>query len=96
MPHPKSLKVGSRIRILSVPACDLRLRESTIASGVESAECTADSIELIIAQTPIVQISHIDEDNSVWYETTIVGHDGIEETHWLMVYDDDSWELVVE
>ncbi len=57
---------------------------------------TADSIERIISQTPIVRICQIDEYACVWYETTIVGPDGTEEEHTLVVYDDDTWEVVGE
>ncbi len=55
---------------------------------------TADSIERIIEQFPIVQIDRIDEYGCVWYHATIRGPDGIEEEHSLIVYDDDTWERV--
>ena len=93
MPNPITLRVGDRIRIMRVPASDLRQRENEIASGAEMAGWTADSIERVIAQTPIVQVSQIDEYGCVWYETTITGPDGTEEFHSLIVYDDDTWEL---
>lgn len=94
MPDPKFLTVGDRIRILKVPEPDLLQREREIASGVESAGWTADSIERIIAQTPVVQISRIDEYGCVWCDTSIVGDDGMEEAHSLIVYNGDSWELL--
>ena len=94
MPNPNALRVGDSIRILRVPEGDLRQRESEIASGGKMAGWTADTIERIIAQTPIVQVSHIDEYGCVWYETTITGPDGIEEFHSLIVYEDDTWEPV--
>jgi hypothetical protein len=77
-----------------VPEADLRKREDEIAASIEMPGWTADSIERIIAQTPIVRISRIDEYGCVWYETTIIGPDGTEEMHSLIVYDDDTWELV--
>lgn len=52
-----------------------------IASNAEMAGWTADSIKRIIAQTPIVQISRIDEYGCVWFDTTITGPDGTEEEH---------------
>lgn len=94
MPDPKTLRVGDRIRILRVPDGDLRQRESGIASGAEMAGWTDDSIERIIAQSPIVRISRIDADGCVWYETTILEADGTEAIHSLIVYDDDTWEVV--
>jgi hypothetical protein len=94
MPDPKTLRIGDRIRILRVPDTDLRQREREIASNAELAGWTADSIELIIAQSPVVQISRIDEDGCVWYDATIIGLAGKEEEHTLIVYNDDTWELV--
>ena len=85
MPDPKALRVGDRIRILRVPDADLRQRENEIASNAEMAGWTADSIERIITQTPIVQVSRIDEDGCVWYDATITGSDGTEEEHSLIV-----------
>lgn len=93
LPDPKVLRVGDRIRILRVPDRDLRQRQEEIAANVEMPGWTADSIERIITQTPIVRISRIDESGCVWYESTIVGPDGTEESHSLIIYDDDTWEL---
>lgn len=61
MPDPKTLQIGDSIRILRVPENDLHQRANEIASGTEMVGWTADSIERIIAQTPVVQISQIDE-----------------------------------
>ena len=94
MPDPKSLAVGDRIRILRVPDSDLQQRASEMAAGEEMPGLTADSIERIIAQTPVVFISRVDGDGCVWYETTVIGAAGNEEYHTLIVYDDDSWEKV--
>jgi hypothetical protein len=93
---PNTLQIGDRIRILRVPGSDLHQRANEIASGTEMAGWTAGSIERIIAQTPIVQISQIDEYGCVWNETTIIRPDGTEESHSLIVFDDDTWEPVAE
>jgi len=66
MPDPKTLRVGDRIRILRVPEADLRQRDSEIARNAEMAGWTADSIERIIAQSPVVRVSGIDEYGCVW------------------------------
>jgi hypothetical protein len=92
LPDPKTLRVGDRIRILRVPDNDLRQREHEIATNAEMAGWTADTIERIISQTPIVRIHRIDDDGCVWYETSIIGSGGVEEDHELMIYDDDTWE----
>ena len=95
MPDPKTLQIGDRIRILRVPQSDLQLRGTEIATSIEMPGWTADSIQRIIKQTPVVRISLI-EDGCVWYETTILGPDGTEEIHSLIIYDDDTWEVVAE
>jgi hypothetical protein len=92
MPNPKTLKIGDRIRILRVPENDLQQRERELAEKVEMAGWTADSIERIIQQTPVVSISRIDEDGCVWYAASIIGPNGQKEEHTLIVYDDDTWE----
>lgn len=94
LPDPKTLAIGDRIRILRVPDCDLRQREVEKSRGAELPGWTADSIERIIAQTPVVPISRIDGDGCVWYETSIIGPDGTEEYHSLIVYNDDTWKKV--
>ena len=88
------LKIGDRIRILRVPENDLLQRERELAENTEMPGCTADSIERIIEQSPIVSISRVDEYGCVWYDASIIGPDGSEEEHSLIVYDDDTWERV--
>lgn len=92
MPDPSLLGIGDRIRILRVPENDLQQRERELAEKTEMAGWTADSIERIIQQTPVVRISRIDEDGCVWYDASITGPDGQQEEHSLIVYDDDTWE----
>ena len=96
MPNPQTLRVGDQIRILRVPDNDLGQRENEIASGVEMAGWTANSIERVISQSSIVRICQIDEYGCVWYEASIIGPDGTEKEHTLIVYDDDTWEPVGE
>ena len=50
----KKLKIGDKIQLLSVPKDDLEQRRREIAKGVDNPGWTADIIELIIAQNPIV------------------------------------------
>lgn len=94
MPNPRMLKIGDYIRILRVPQCDLEQRERELAEKTEMAGWTADSIERIIEQPPVVRISRIDASGCVWYETSIIGPDGTAENHSLIVYEDDTWECV--
>lgn len=87
-----TLQVGDRIRILRVPDADLRQRERELASSAELAGWTADTIERIVEQDPIVEISRIDEQDCVWYDVTVLGPSRAKEHHTLIVYDDETWE----
>jgi hypothetical protein len=91
---PSGLNVGDRIRILRVPDADLKQRESEIARHAEMAGWTADTIERIISEIPVVTISQVDEYGYPWYEVTLRAVDGKTEHHSLMVYDDGTWEKV--
>ena len=88
MPDRSELRVGDRIRLLAVPACDLAQREREIASAAEMAGWTADTIERIIASNPVVTI---DEYGAPWFDVELVGVEGVEH-HSLTILDDDSWE----
>ncbi|MBU0618244.1 MAG: hypothetical protein KKI02_11040 [Planctomycetes bacterium] len=94
MPDPTTLKVGDRIRILAVPEGDLRQHERGIREGAEDAGCTADTIERIIRQDPIVTISRIDEYGSPWFYYELRCEDGTVEQHTLAIVDEKSWERV--
>ena len=61
MPDRTKLQVGDRIRVLAVPAADLDQRHREILAGSENAGCTANTIERIIKERPIVVISRVDE-----------------------------------
>ncbi len=91
---PTGLNVGDLIRILRVPDADLKQRESEIARDAEMAGWTADTIERIISENPVVRISQIDEYGYPWYEVSLIAVDGEAEEHSLMVYDDETWEKV--
>jgi protein involved in polysaccharide export with SLBB domain len=94
VPDPQTLKPGDRIRILCVPIPDLRQREREIASGTEMPGWTADTIERIIDQAPIVQVQRVDDDGCVWYEVELIGPAGDTEYHSLIIYADETWEHV--
>ena len=96
MPDPKTLAPGDRIRILSIPEADLRQREREIATSAEAAGWTADTIERIIDQTPIVRVERVDDNGCVWCEAELIGPDGDTEYHSLIVYHDDTWEHVTD
>jgi hypothetical protein len=94
MPNHRDLRVGDKIRLLTVPACDLAQRAREMNRHAEEAGWTADTIERIIQQSPIVTINRIDEFNHRWFDCVIVGPNNRTEEHSLVILDDDSWEYV--
>jgi hypothetical protein len=93
MPDPLTLKIGDRVRLLRVPAADLRQRERERREGLPDAGWTADTIERIIEQQPVVTISRIDEYGQPCFNCTVTGADGRVEEHTLTTeIDDGSWE----
>ena len=95
-PPPTKLQVGDRIRILRVPDADLKQRDDEVARGAEMAGHTADTIDRIVAENPIVKIWQIDEFGYPWYEVSLIANNGEFDEHTLMVYDDGTWEKVEE
>lgn len=91
MPDRTKLKIGDRIRLLCVPAGDLEQRVRELRDGTEDAGYTADTIERIIAQDPVVTISSIDEYGYRWFEYELKSVSGGLEYHSLAIMDDDSW-----
>ena len=96
MPDYKTLKIGDRVRIMKVPEGDLRQREREIARKEEGAGWTADTIEQIIIQNPVVIISDIAEYGSPWYDVEIINTAGKKEFHSLSISDDHSWEHYIK
>ena len=91
MPDRTKLKIGDRIRLLRVPALDLEQRERELREGREDAGWTADTIERILAQDPVVTISRIDEYGMPWFEYQLKGPGGRVEDHALAIMEDESW-----
>lgn len=91
MPDRTKLKIGDRIRLLRVPQLDLEQRERELRDKVEHAGWTANTIERIIAQDPVVTISWIDDFVSPWFEYALKDDDGEIEHHSLAMMEDESW-----
>ena len=91
MPDHTQLKIGDRIRLLRVPQGDLEQRERELRNGAQDAGYTADTIERIIAQDPVVTISSIDEYGLPWFQYDLKSATGDIEHHSLAIMDDDSW-----
>ncbi|WP_461509307.1 hypothetical protein [Rhodopirellula baltica] len=91
MPDRTTLTVGDRIRLLTVPQCDLEQREREIAAGNVDPDVTATVIERIIDTDPIVTIQRVDDFGAAWFEVEFVETDGIH-YHSLTILDDESWE----
>jgi hypothetical protein len=75
-----------------VPKGDLEQRERERREGLEDAGWTADTIERILAQDPVVTISSIDEYGYPWFEYHLRVGDGGVEHHLLAIMEDESWE----
>ena len=81
------------IRLLSVPQGDIEQRERELREGADDAGWTADTIERIIAQDPVVTISSIDEYGLPWFEYRLKSASGEIEHHSLAVMEDESWRM---
>jgi hypothetical protein len=92
MQERKNLKIGDKIRLLRVPEGDIEQRRFEIAKEINNPGWTADTIELIIAQYPIVEIDTIDDFGQPWFTCDLIVN-GKTETHTLVIGEDDSWEL---
>lgn len=92
MPNRALLKIGDKIRLLCVPEGDLAQRKREIANQQEEAGWTANILELIIAQHPVVEIDMIDEYGWPWFSCDVMVN-GNEEHHALAITEDESWEL---
>lgn len=93
MPDRTKLKAGDRIRLLSVPMCDLDQREREIAENLVDAGWTANTIERIIQADPVVTINRVDEYCAPWFDVEITESDGVH-YHSLTILDDDSWRYM--
>jgi hypothetical protein len=93
MPDRTKLKIGDRIRLLRVPEGDAEQRERELREGSEDGGWTADTIERIIAQDPVVTISSIDEHGMPWFEYELTSASGEIEYHSLAIVEDESWRM---
>ena len=76
MPDRSLLRVGDRIRLLTVPACDLAQRKRELESHAKMAGWTAATIERIIATRAVVTIDRIDGYGAPWFEVELSGGGG--------------------
>ncbi len=91
MPDHTKLSVGDKIRLLTVPQGDLEQRDHEIQEGRAEAGSTANTIERVIAQCPVVIVDRIDE-YWPWVDVAIQNEAGEVEEHTLAIMEDDSWE----
>jgi hypothetical protein len=92
MPDRTKLQIGDRLRVLAVPTADLQQREREIFARSEDAGSTANAIERIIKERPLVEIARVDEYGSAWFDVELRDETGNVEYHSLAIMDDDSWE----
>ena len=94
MPDRTKLQPGDRIRLLHIPDFDVQQRRRELRAGTENAGWTADTLQRILDADPVVQISHVDEFGTPWFEYELTAVDGVIEYHSIAILDDDSWEPV--
>ncbi len=93
MPDPRKLKPGDKVRLLAVPDGDLKQRRCEIEKGLPDAGWTANTIEKILAQDPVVIIDRIDEYGFPWFDYSLNSADRVEE-HSLAISDNASWDYL--
>src|SRR5690242_17691741 len=86
MPDPRKLKPGDKVRLLAVPDGDLEQRRCEIQKGFPDAGWTANTIEKILAQDPVVTIDRIDEYGFPWFDYSLNSGGRVEE-HSLAISD---------
>ncbi len=91
MPDRTKLHVGDVIRLLAVPLADIEQRDREIQEGLADAGWTANAIERIIVQCPLVTIDRIDEYGMPWFDAELKNEAGETEYHSLGIMDDASW-----
>jgi len=91
MPDRTTLKPGDRIRLLRVPEFDLEQRLRERREGLPDAGWTADTIERILAQDPIVTIERVDEYGAPWFEYELKDALGEVEYHSIAIMEDETW-----
>ena len=93
MPDPAKLRVGDRIRLLAVPQADIEQRDREIQRGHPDAGWTANAIERIIVQCPVVTIDRIDEFGMPWFDAELKDERGETEYHSLAIMDENSGSI---
>ena len=96
MPDPKTLKVGDKIRLLCVPEGDRLYRAEQMSLDKKYRTDTADVIEKIIAEDPIVAVAFFDESGTPWYSREMKDEEGRTVWQSLAIYNDETWEIVHE
>ena len=91
MSYRTKLKIGDRIRLLQVSRGDLAQRERERREGTDDAGWTADTIERIIAQDPVVTISSVNEHGLPWFEYEMKSANGETEHYAIAIMDDEPW-----
>ncbi|MEM6380307.1 MAG: hypothetical protein AAF705_19110 [Bacteroidota bacterium] len=93
MPKPNQLETGYKVHLLKVPAADIKQLQWEIENKIENPGWTANTIEIIITQNPIVEIDSIDEYGTPWYSSEIMVN-GKKELHTIAILDEASWKLI--
>lgn len=94
MPDHNTLKPGDTIRIIAVSKADFEQREREGKQGVEQAGWTANCLEKVIKNNPVVTIDFIDSYGKAWFSCDLEDDEGDLSEHSFVILDDDSWEYI--
>ena len=94
MPDPSTLKVGDRIRILSVPTADAVDAAAKMRRADPFAQWTMRILQRLADRKDIVRIDTIDEYGQPWFSYHFRNKRGAWEYHSLAIMEPDSWELI--
>jgi hypothetical protein len=86
--------VGNRIRILAVPALDMRAMAEAMRRKDPLAQWTTRVLQRLADRRHVVRIDEIDDHGTPWFPYSFKNKSNEWEHHHLAVMEDDSWELV--
>ena len=94
MPSRTTLRVGDRIRILSVPTLDLRQMADAMKRGDPLAQWTSRVLQRLADRKHCVRIDEIDEYATPWFSYSFKNKMNAWEHHRLAIMEDESWEMM--
>ena len=92
----KALRVGNKIKLIKIPQIDIEQRERELQNKSDMPGLTADTLEKILENNPVVRISEIDELGNPWFDYELLDNEGVRHYHSIRIIDNDSWEYLAD